>query len=189
MNIRNILTGTAAFMCASVFVAAQGQNPATQPQTPARPPAETQTTPRTPTNQSAAVAMEGCLYREADVPGRTPNVAEKAGVLEDYILADARMAGQNSGAQGLATGRMYKVESIPDERLKALVGKRVEVTGRIDAEGSGQGRAGGGAQANRNPASPDAINLPEFEATAIREVTGGAACPAKPAAAPVTPAR
>jgi hypothetical protein len=130
--------------------------------------------------------LEGCLYREADVPGRTPNVAEKQGVLEDYILADARMAGQNSGAQGLATGRMYKVESIPDERLKTFVGKRVEVTGRIDAEGSGQGRAG--AQPDRNPVSPDAINLPEFEAMAIREVAG-AACPAKPAAAPVAPAR
>ena len=29
---------------------------------------------------------------------------------------------------------MYKLEKIADEQLRAAVGKRVEVTGRIDAE-------------------------------------------------------
>ncbi len=33
------------------------------------------------------------------------------------------------------SGKMYKVEGPSDEKLKALVGKKVEVTGRIDPEG------------------------------------------------------
>ena len=40
-----------------------------------------------------------------------------------------------------STGNMYKVENIPDGRLKALVGKRVEVSGRIDPEDAGLGGA------------------------------------------------
>jgi hypothetical protein len=71
---------------------------------------------------------------------------------------------------------MYKVENIPDERLKALVGKRVEVSGRIDPEAAG---LGGAAARDRGP-GPDQISLPEFEAASIREVSG--TCPAAPAA-------
>ena len=129
--------------------------------------------------------LTGCLYNEKDVPGRTPNIAEKAGVLEDYIIADARPAGQGSstpGPQPGTGGRMYKVEGIPDTQLKALVGKRVEVSGRIDADD--EGRTAGTATQDRNPVSPDKIDLDEFEATSIREVAGGTACAAKPAAVP-----
>ena len=60
-----------------------------------------------------------------------------------------------------AVNRQYdKVENIPDERLKALVGKRVEVSGRIDPEDAG---LGGGPTQDRGP-GPDKVNLPEFEA-------------------------
>ena len=117
--------------------------------------------------------------------GRTPNVVERAGVLEDYILADATMPpatrpGTPPGAVGTSgavpsTGNMYKVENIPDERLKALVGKRVEVSGRIDPEDAG---LGGASTRDRGP-GPDQVNLPEFEASSIREV--GGTCPAVPA--------
>ena len=83
--------------------------------------------------------LTGCLYREDQVPGRKPNVVERAGILEDYILAGVTVAGepreQPTGTAGSAstavpsTGTMYKIEKIADEKLKALVGKRVEVTG------------------------------------------------------------
>ena len=53
---------------------------------------------------------------------------------------------------------MYKVEGVPDEQLRTLVGKRVEVMGRIDAEGKATS-----ARADRNPISPDKIDLPESE--------------------------
>src|SRR6187551_2442218 len=36
--------------------------------------------------------LTGCLYREEQVPGRKPNIVERAGVLEDYILADVTVA-------------------------------------------------------------------------------------------------
>ncbi len=74
---------------------------------------------------------------------------------------------------------MYKVENIEDTRLRALVGKRVEVMGRVDPQGST--RAPGGATPQPQPdrgIGPDQINLPELEATSIREVSG--TCAGKP---------
>jgi len=76
---------------------------------------------------------------------------------------------------------MYKLELIEDSKLKAVVGKRVEVTGRIDAE-----RGDAAAQ----PATPpptsqtdkalgrDKIDLPEFEVSSMKEIPGN--CPASP---------
>jgi hypothetical protein len=164
--------------------AGQQTAPRPSPQTPAPAAAASQTT----------TMLTGCLYREAQVPGRTPNVAERAGVLEDYILADATTTagqaqpGATAGATGTSgsvptTGNMYKVENIPDERLKALVGKKVEVTGRIDPEGApapvGRPGAATGAATPDRGLGPDQLNFPEFEASAIREVAG--TCPATPA--------
>ncbi len=159
---------------------AQAQDPPPQlPQTPPAPGA---------TAQQPTTTLAGCLYREDQVPGRKPNVAERAGVLEDYILADASVAstpakpGTTPGATGTtgttaSSGNMYKVEGPSDEKLKALVGKRVEVTGRIDPEG-GPGATPGKPREDRGP-GPDQINLPEFEAASIREISG--TCPATPA--------
>jgi hypothetical protein len=134
--------------------------------------------------------LTGCVYKEADVPGRTPNVAEKAGVMEDYILVTSSSSGAATGTTGTtppatagttgaasAEGKAYKLEQIADDRLKAVVGKRVEVTGRVDADA---GRATGttGAKPDTNPGSPDDIELPEFEVTSLKEVEG--TCPATP---------
>jgi hypothetical protein len=168
-------TSITAATLASAFVAAI----AAQAQQPAQPSQAQQ-----PAATAATTMLSGCLYREDQVPGRKPNVAERAGILEDYILADASVAGaQAKGPQGLtgpgttpASGNMYKVEGPSDERLKALVGKRVELTGRIDPEGSG---ATAGRPRQDRGLGPDQINLPEFEATAVREITG--TCPASPA--------
>jgi hypothetical protein len=130
------------------------------------------------------LTLVGCLYREEQVSGRTPNVAERAGILEDYILADAMAPTAGSAAGGAVgtsgatpvTGNMYKVAKISDDKLKALVGRRVEATGRIKPEGSPARPSG--AQRDRS-LSQDLIDLPELEASAIREVPG--TCPATPA--------
>ena len=159
-----------------------------------RPQAPSPTSPAPAANaQVSGSTLVGCLYREAQIPGRTPNVAERAGVLEDYILADASIPsparpGATTGATGTAgsstpsAGNMFKVENIPDEKLKALTGKRVEVVGRIDPEGgTGTGRPAnpsGAPTADKGP-GPDTINLPELEASSIREIAG--TCPATPA--------
>jgi hypothetical protein len=164
--MKRSLVGTAlAFVVTATIATAQ------QPQTPPRATPETPPPPSMPA-QRPDTKLVGCLYREDQVPGRKPNVAERAGVLEDYILAGAMKAGTTAK---LATGNMYKVEGPADEKLKALVGKKVEVIGRIDPEG-GPG-APGTPRPDRGP-GPDAINLPEFEASAISEVSGS--CPATP---------
>ncbi len=172
---RYIFGSAAAVLCAGSLVAAQAQAPATPGQAPQPPQSGVQGERPTSAQAggSATTTITGCVYREEDVPGRTPNVAERAGVLEDYILADVRMpAGSATGTSGAAGGGavgaggaagagatagtagtgagMYKLELIADERLKALVGKRVEVTGRMDRE------AGDTGGTTRAPATPGA---------------------------------
>lgn len=177
-----ITVATFAMLSVTGLAWAQG---AGQPQDP---PPQTSKAPATPaaTQQPPSTTLVGCLYREDQIPGRKPNVAERAGVLEDYILADASAqtkSGAPAGATGTsgttpASGNTYKVEGPPDEKLKALVGKKVEVMGRIDPEG-GPGAKPGAAQPDKG-LGPDKINLPEFEASSIREIPG--TCPAAPAA-------
>jgi len=162
-----VLAGTLALSCVGVISAQQ--------------------TPGSTTTAPPGTTLVGCLYREDQVPGRQPNAAERAGILEDYILADAMVPnatsarpGATPGATGtsgnttVTSGSMYKIENIDDDRLKALVGKRVEVVGRIDPERG----TGGGPTADRG-LGPDRVNLPEFEATSIRETAG--TCAATPA--------
>lgn len=184
--MRTLFTMKKSLMAAALaplFVAAQGAGQAPTP--PA------QTPPASPPKsiaQPTATTLVGCLYREDQVPGRTPNVAERAGIREDYILADASSVStqakpdETPGATGttgtkLSSGTMYKVEGRSDDQLRELVGKRVEITGRIDAEG-GPGATPGAPRRDRS-LGPDAINLPEFEASSIRGIPG--TCPATPA--------
>lgn len=217
------MTGAAALMAVSV-AGLDAQSTGTQ--TPQTQTPQTQTSPAA-TDMQATTTMRGCVYKEQDVPGRTPNVAERAGVLEDYILVASMDHSQHAGmthgttsgttgttpptttpppttppttnppatsgttgtaASGMAMGpaKAYKLEKIADEQLRAMVGKMVEVTGKVDAErsdtaptgttGSATGTAG--APARDKSLGPDAIELPEFEVTSIREVEG--TCPATP---------
>jgi hypothetical protein len=145
-----------------------------------------QTTSSAQANQSTTLI--GCVYHEKDVPGRAPNVAERVGVLEDYILAEISPAeaAKPTGTTGSAANRpmtysMYKLEKASDSELKAMVGKRVEVTGRIDADASdASGQPPASAQTNKTDkvVGHDRINLPEFEVSSIRSTSG--TCPEKP---------
>jgi hypothetical protein len=197
MTIRISIGTVALFVTAALSAAQTPQAPAEKPSTPSTPTRQTQPStqapaqPATPTQATATTTAQttatliGCLYRESQVPGRQPNLVERAGVLEDYILADAGMPpatrpGIPPSAVGTSgtvpsTGKMYKVENIPDDRLKALVGKRVQVSGRIDPEPGG---LGGGPTQDRGPGS-DEVNLPEFEASSISAIAG--TCPPVPA--------
>jgi len=168
---RGIVVTALISLLIAPFAAAQAQN--------ANPPQSS------PVTVQPTTTLTGCLYREDQVPGRKPNVVERAGILEDYILAGVTVAGEpqrptgTAGSAGTAvpsTGTMYKVENIADEKLKALVGKRVEVTGHIDPEG--RSRLGVGGAKPDAGIGPDKISLPEIEASSIREVPG--TCTAKP---------
>lgn len=190
------MSGAAAMM-ALTFANVSAQTPQTQ-NPPTQPPTQT-TQPATasPMQDQATTTVTGCVYKEADVPGRTPNVAEQAGVLEDYILVPstdtaAGTAGTSgtttppaAGTTGAAamTHKAFKLEKIDDEKLQAMVGKRVEVTGKVDAEAGDTANRPAptgttGAPAADKSMGPDKIELPEFEVASIREVPG--ACPATP---------
>jgi hypothetical protein len=176
----------AALACSGVLLA---QAPAPSPASPRE---------QTPAAQSAptpTTTITGCVYQEKDVPGRSPNPVERAGILEDYILAEVSSGAQSAtpGAAGTAgatatagaapkLGSMFKLEFVDDEKLKALVGKRVEVTGRVDRE-AGDSASPAAAAPSTTQADKvvgrDRIDLAELEVASIKEVPG--ACPSTPA--------
>jgi len=190
MKTRLMLSVIAAFLCAATLGEAQI---APQGGIQGRPPQPKTQQPRPQATDGAAVTLAGCLYHEESIPGRSPNVAEKAGVGEDYILADASPARDQNGTPdrpiadagnpataptaALATGRMYKVTKIDDKRLKDLAGKRVEITGTIKPDDD--------VRPGERPANFE--NLPNIEGTSVREVAG-ATCPARPPVASQAPA-
>lgn len=200
-----VMTAALAGFCATGLAAqtpatgSDQQNPTTQSEPRPTQSEPSTTAPASQASSAASTTMTGCVYREQDVPGRTPNVAERAGVMEDYILVKADGAQASSGAAAetqsaagattpQATGTsgsahtMFKLEHASDEQLRAMVGKRVEVKGRVDAEAGDStarptGTSGAATGADKS-AGPDRIDLAEFEVTSIREVEG--TCPASP---------
>lgn len=121
--------------------------------------------------QKATVTVEGCLMREQDVPGRKPNIAERAGVMEDYILANAKMIkrsapqaaaqarpGDPTGTAG-TTSPMYDVKGLADDQLKPLVGKRVQIDATF-------------ADMSKSPSAGPTADLADIRGTAIRSATG-----------------
>lgn len=144
----------------------------------AQDPQTQQPRPQTRTQDEARmVTVEGCLMREADVPGRKPNVAERAGIAEDYILTSTKIIKgsapeQTPRAGETATGTagkqaMYEVEGIDDERLRQHAGHRVQIEGTFE-------------NVDRARATPEkgtpADDLVEIRGTTIRQVAGE--CPA-----------
>jgi hypothetical protein len=124
------------------------------------------------------VTVEGCLVREADVPGRKPNITEKAGIAEDYILTSTKVvkgsapsAGASAKPGDTPTGTsgmralMYEVEGIDHDSLKQHVGKRVQIEGTFE-----------NLERATAPASPTA-DLVQLKGTVIRPASGD--CPAK----------
>lgn len=178
------MSGAAAVMAISIA--------GVQAQSTQQPPAQTPPA-ASATGTQATTTVRGCVYEEKSIPGRSPNVAERAGVLEDYILVASNAAAPGtagtSGAAGTSGSmagmhKAFKLEHAADEQLKAMVGKMVEVTGKIDAEKGDSARATGAAStgaagaARSTGVGPDKLELPEFEVTSIKEIPG--TCPATP---------
>lgn len=173
------------FICA--LAGAFATSAAAQPPSPqTTPPRPSPTTPQTQQQTMDKVTVEGCLLREADV-GRQPNVAERAGIGEDFVIANAKVvkgkapdvartgatgttrpesdatrAGQPSAGQASSMQPMYEVSELDESQLKNLVGKRVQIEGTFE-------------DTDRQP-SAGSDDLPELRATSIREVPG--TCPA-----------
>jgi hypothetical protein len=84
---------------------------------------------------AASVTVEGCVVREQDVPGRTVNPIERAGVADDFILIDAKVTRGATPPEAKKT--MFEIEGIAHETLRAHVGKRVQLLGSFGAIDSG----------------------------------------------------
>jgi hypothetical protein len=77
------------------------------------------------------VTATGCLKQEKDVRGARPNVAERAGVGEDFILTQAKLTRGEGSASRTGKGAMYKITGMDDEKLRGLSNQQVEVQGRL----------------------------------------------------------
>jgi hypothetical protein len=153
----------------SISATAQSQPPSSpaQPQAAQSQPATPQTQPGAPAASPAAdtIKVTGCLKNEKDVAGLKPNVAERAGITEDYILTDVKLAADSkTSAIGLAS--MYEVEGVSESELKSHLNQQVEVTGRLSRAETGASAVNA---ANRG-------DVPDFTATSIRMLA--ATCPA-----------
>ena len=161
-------------------LAAQTGNPPQNP--PHNPPAAPTAAQAASAGQS--VTLEGCLVQEKDIPGRAPNVAEKAGVMEDYILTSAKFlkgvphapgatgaaAEQPTGTSGMGAAKaMFEVRGIEDTQLKSFIGQRVEIEGRVNPADF----------AERKTSGEKAGDLPELHGVVIRKATSTEPCPAK----------
>jgi len=170
---RNVLFGSIVAGAFALTMSVGAQTPA-NPQTPPQP-------DRTPTAaagtqdraQTQTVRAEGCLKREADVPGRKPNVAERAGVSEDYILTGTKMVRGSAPAGSTATGEaasrgtaaasmMYQVKGLSDDELKSNLNKRVQIEGKFED----LDRA---TAPDRNSPNADLVDL---RGTTIKQISG-----------------
>lgn len=93
---------------AAVFAAA-GTVAAQSPQTPATRPLDQ--AERSMDQEARTVTVEGCVMREADVPGRDPNFVERMGIGEDFILTDAEVVQGAAQGASASTGVQSSTES------------------------------------------------------------------------------
>ena len=130
MNARLKTVAIGMLSAASVTLGAQAPQTSPTPQPPDnRQPTITQTPTRAqPANPTMTIS--GCLLQEKDVAGLKPNVAERTGVTEDYILTDVKMS-PSSSVSGIAVSTKYEIEGIAEDELKKHLNHQVELTGQI----------------------------------------------------------
>ncbi len=100
--------------------------------------------------------LEGCVFPKMALSGTMPSIVP-VGTVEDYVLSDTKVL---SAADGVDTSgvTLLQLAQVSQPRLRALIGKRVGVTGHVEAK-------------------PD---LPVMDVTSIRPISGE--CPARPTA-------
>jgi hypothetical protein len=103
------------------------QNAASGPSLPAPAPAAPLTN---------GVTVEGCVYKEADAPGRQPTSDERSRVVREnnFVLADTAMQAGSAPA-GARGPLMYKIKELEKDDLSSHVGHRVQIDGWLDKTG------------------------------------------------------
>ena len=126
-----------------------------------------QTQPGAPAAQAIdTIKVIGCLKNEKDVAGLKPNIVERAGITEDYILTDVTLS-PDTKMSGLGLAIMYEIEGIAESDLKTHLNHQIEVTGRLSRVETG---AAATTASNRG-------DVPDFHATSFRMLA--ASCPMK----------
>lgn len=128
------------------------------------PAAQTATNATPGVNQTDTVTIEGCLMKEADVPGRRPPEADRSTVIaqNNFVLTDTAV--KQGAAPADARGPLlYMVRDLKKGELNGHAGHRVQIDGRLDK-----------VQRARNPVT-FANSLVEIKGTAIRRVSEGCA--------------
>jgi hypothetical protein len=174
---------TAAFLILTAALATG--TPGQQAQAPAPVPVPTAATSpkpsadlpddRLPTAAAPAVTVEGCVAAEDDVPGRQPNIAERAGLAEDFILTNAKVvkgsapaaatADASGGVVSNALRPMFEIGGLSRDQLKTHAGRRVRIEGTFD-------------DTRHDVATPLNDDLVQLTGTTIVQIQG--ACPALP---------
>jgi hypothetical protein len=124
-TFQSLVVASGIVMTAAVVAGARPQESRSQPQAP-----------------TAPATVEGCLYREVDVPGRhVPDAMRSRTVTdEDYVLARTRIikgsapspvADTKAGQAAAPTDAMYKVKG-SSLKLGEHAGHRVQVDGTFD---------------------------------------------------------
>lgn len=123
----------------------------------------------------AQVTVLGCLYRAADVIVSQPDGRSDVARDKGFVLTNATL--ESTGREP-ASGAMYKVDKIEENRLTPHVGKRVELVGQIEADATDLHVSSSGATSTAGRRDPSPAKLPEFDAISVHQVEG--ACPARP---------
>ena len=183
MNMTRVAGALCISLATTAALGAQAasQNPTQQPPAPAV------------SSQEHSVTVEGCLVREKDVPGRQANPAERAGVMEDFILTNAKILkgahtppdAYPTGTAGTAAsreeatgtsggaGKMFEIRGMNETELQQFVGQRVEIEGKLDPADLAER-----SREKTSPTGEPAGDLPELKGAAIRKATSAAPCPA-----------
>jgi hypothetical protein len=165
--VMSLAAGTVLLLAMSTQTTAQGQS-----------------TPTAAAPQDQSVTVVGCVVREADY--RRATDAGKGGVAgtgvgagNEFILANASMAGASGSAVGTAgtgAGAAYELTGSNETQAEKFVGQRVEISGKLKAAAASAAGPTGGPTAGAPPSGVDVggkdLKLRELEITSVKATTG-----------------
>jgi hypothetical protein len=193
--MKRVFVGSALAMAVTLGMVASAQSTG-QPPTQ-QPPATAQSAAQQPTQTAPEqqVTIVGCVqreedYRKANNLGKGGAVGTGAGAGDEFVLVNASISGANAPAAptgtagtpgGTAEGSAFELSGDKEEEVKAFVGKRVEITGKMKAAEKGATGTTGGATAGTPPTGVDVasadLKLREIDVVSVKESTTGT-CPA-----------
>jgi hypothetical protein len=167
-----------------------------QPPVQSAPPATAQAPAQQPTEKAPAqeVTIVGCVQREEDYRkahnlGKGGAAGTGVGAADEFVLVNASIAGAAPPAAptgtagtagGAAEGTAFELSGDKEDEVKAFVGKRVEIMGKLKAAEKGPMGTTGGATAGTPPTGVDVasadLKLREIDVVSVKETTG--TCPA-----------